>query len=140
MPKAKKSIYRPEDEIVLSAGESYSAIRDKIAPNAGPGILNRTHPLEKAEDDWWRARRRANPTRLRKSPTDHAGVVLSLNKMADNLTKAVHDHPNKDEHPELHAHVSDVRLAAAKYSKSYIEGSHSDQIKFIINNANAKSK
>jgi hypothetical protein len=134
MPKAKKSIYRPENGIVQSAAESYNAIRDKIV---GPYVygLARTHPLEKAADDHDRARRRANPTTLQKAPTDHAGVVLSLNKMADNLTKAVHDHPNKDEHPELHAHVSNVRLAAAKYSKSYIEGSHSDQIKYQINTA-----
>ena len=139
MPKAKKSIYRPENEIVKSAYNSYHKIFEKVAPDGWQG-LGRTHPLNKAGDDWSRASRRSSPTTLQKAPTDHAGVVLSLNKMADNLTKAVHDHPNKDEHPELHAHVSDVRLAAAKYSKGYIEGSHADQIKFLINNANPKSK
>ena len=139
MPRAKKSIYRPENEIVESAANSYDKIFKKVAPN-GFRDLDTTHPLYKAGEDLLRARRRASPTTLRKNPTDHPGVVVSLNRMAYNLTKSIHDHPNKDEHPELHAHVSGVKLAAAKYSKGYIEGSHADQIKFLINNANAKSK
>jgi len=117
---------------VNSAVNSYMAVWNAVGHDS-------PH-MRQADNNIDRAMKRAHPHAYGKSkpyssitPEDHAGVVLGLNKTADHLTKAIHEHPNVDEHPVLHGHVSNIRLMAAQYHKAHVGGTHADRIKTQLN-------
>ena len=135
----KKNSY-PGSPHVKSALDSLIAVASVVKPSyIGANIELNPH-LYQAEKHIERAMNRSNPHAYGKykpysaiTPEDHAGTVLSLNKAADSLTRATHEHPNTEDHADLHGHVSNIKLMAAKYHQEHVGGSHSERIKTQLN-------
>jgi hypothetical protein len=122
---------------VRSAFNSFFAAGDIIEPNSssysGHHLVQGTKHID-------RAVQRAGTSHYGKpkpyesiTPEEHSGTALSLEKTADSLARAVKEHPIPEDLPELHGHVSNIRLMAAKYHQANIGGTHSERIKAQLN-------